>query len=131
MKILAIDHGTKRIGLAVSDELGITARALPVLKVKNEKQALQKILEIVKSEKCEKILMGIPSGYGDNTSPQAELVHDFTKKLQSLTSIETIFWDESYSSQQAEANLRNRTNKNIDSEAAKLFLLEYLHSTNT
>lgn len=130
MKILAIDHGTKRIGLAVSDELGITARALPVLKVKNEKQALQKILEIVKSEKCEKILMGIPSGYGDSRSPQAELVHDFTKKLQSLTSIETIFWDESYSSQQAETNLRNRTNKNIDSEAAKLFLLEYLHSTN-
>lgn len=129
MKILAIDHGTKRIGLAISDELGITAKALPVLKVKNEKQALQKILEIIEKENCEKILIGNPSGYANTKSAQSWIVQDFANSLKEKTSAEIIFWDESYSSQKAEENLRNRAKKNIDSEASKLLLLEYLDSS--
>ncbi len=131
MKILAIDHGTKRIGLAISDELGITAKALPVLKVKNEKQALQKILEIIEKENCEKILIGNPSGYANTKSAQSWIVQDFANSLKEKTSAEIIFWDESYSSADASrvmqrAGQRRRRGEPVDDVAAAAILQDYL-----
>lgn len=130
MKILAIDHGTKRIGLAISDELGITARPLPVINVKNKKQAIDKIANVVEVQNCQKILIGIPSGYKNIDSPQAIIIKNFVEKLKTKISVTTeiILWDESYSSKEAAQNLKGKAEHKLDSEAAKTILLEYLHS---
>jgi len=128
MKILAIDHGTKKIGLAISDELGITARPLPVVYVKNEKQAIDKVVDTIKVQNCQKVLIGIPSGYENVDSPQTQLVKSFAKTLQTKISAEIVFWDESYSSKEAASNLKGKTDHKLDSEAAKIILLEYLNS---
>lgn len=130
MKILAIDHGTKRIGLAVSDELGITARSLPIINVKNKKQAIDKIAEVVEAQNCQKILIGIPSGYKNIDSAQAMIVKNFTEKLRTKIppEIEITTWDESYSSKEASQNLKGSAKNRLDSEAAKIILLEYLNS---
>lgn len=133
MKILAIDYGTKRIGLAVSDELGITASPLPVLKWQNENQAVSEILKTVSLQNCQKILIGIPTGYKESPNLQTQIVLDFVAQLKAKLSkeVKVILWDESYSSKQAIANLKKRKEKiknKIDSESAKILLLEYLNS---
>lgn len=128
MKILSIDHGTKKIGLAVSDELGITARPLSVIYIKNKNQATDKIIDIIKSQNCQKVLIGIPFGYGGEDSLQTKIVKEFARDLKKNIDIEIVFWDESYSSKEAISNLRGRARREIDSESAKIILLEYLNS---
>ncbi len=128
MKILSIDHGTKKIGLAVSDELGITARPLSVIYIKNKNQATDKIIDIIKSQNCQKVLIGIPFGYGGEDSLQTKIVKEFARDLKKNIDIEIVFWDESYSSKEAISNLCGRTRRDIDSESAKIILLEYLNS---
>lgn len=122
MKILAIDHGTKNIGLAISDELEITARPLPQLK--NSDSALHNIAELCVKEKIEKIVIGLPTGAVIKNSKQEKIVKEFAKDLFEITMLPILLWDESYSSQ----NARKKTKKNIDSESAKIILQEYLDS---
>ena len=128
MKILAIDHGEKRIGMAISDELGITAKALPTIQVNNEDFAIKQIIETLFSLNCETILVGIPSGYGGKDSRQTTIVRNFIRKLKLLTNSPIIEWDETYSSKIASQNIKGKKKINLDSEAAKVILLEYLRS---
>lgn len=128
MKTLSIDHGTKKIGLAISDELGISAKALPLLKVSNFNQAVNMIKTFVEKEHCDQILLGLPSGYNNVDSPQTIIVRKFASLLSKIIGIPVILWDESYSSKQAEKYIKGKTKKNLDSEAAKLLLEEYLNS---
>lgn len=124
MKILAIDHGTKNIGLAISDELEITAKPLPQIRTKKDSSELQTIAEICAKESVDKIVIGIPTGTHKNNSKQSQIVKSFAKDLFELTMLPIILWDETYSSQKA----MEKTKKNIDSQAAKLILQEYLSS---
>lgn len=131
MKILAIDHGTKRIGLAVSDELGISAKLLPVLNVKNSKQAVDLVLKAISQEKCELLLVGLPAGFDSYDSSQATIVRKFAEELKRKTEIPIKFWDESYSSTSVGRKPTKNSKKHIDSEAAKIILEEYLSSNSS
>lgn len=131
MKILSIDHGTKRIGLAVSDELGISVKPLSVLNVKNSKQSLDLVLKVILQEKCELLLIGLPGGFDNYDSSQVEIVRDFAKELKKRTGVPIKFWDESYSSINVRRKPTKKSKKYIDSEAAKIILEEYLASSSS
>jgi len=126
MITLGVDHGTAKIGLAISDELGMFAAPLPTLRVKTKKEAYEGVLFIAKDLKAEKIVVGVPSGWQDNDSPQTKKVKKFVKQLQTKTNLMIDTWDESYSTQKAEKGARGRKRANSDSEAARIILQEYL-----
>jgi putative Holliday junction resolvase len=128
MKILSIDHGNKRIGIAISDELGISAKALPTIQVNNEDYAIKQIVETFNSQKCEMVLIGIPTGHEGKDSQQTLIVRDFIKKLITKIEAPVVEWDETYSSKIASRNIKGRKKANLDSESAKVILLEYLSS---
>ena len=126
MIILGIDHGTRKLGLAVSDETGFIAAPLPTLRVKNRAEAIEGIVQIADDIRAQLLLIGLPSGWEGNDSQQTKLVKDFAELIKKATGLEYKFWDESYSSKQAEKGARGRKRANSDSEAARIILQEYL-----
>ncbi len=89
-KFLGIDWGEKRMGLAISDELKILARPLKTIETKNIKE----LLEILKEEKIEKIVMGRPRNMDGSLGTQAEKVFKYSLQLKKLTKIPLVFEDE-------------------------------------
>lgn len=122
MITLAIDHGEKNIGLAVSDETGFIAAALPYIKAKTRLEAIEGILFVANDIKAEQLLLGLPTGHEGVDSPQTKKVRDFAEELKHHTDLPVTFWDETYSTKLAE-----KLNKaNSHSEAARIILQEYL-----
>ncbi len=125
-KILAIDYGTKKFGLAVSDEDKMFARTLPLLFVKDEDDALIKIKDIVEKERVQKILLGLPLNEDGTHSNFSKQIEKFSEKLKSFIDVYTI--DESMTSMMARSHAKDMKYKkgNIDGEAARIMLQEYL-----
>jgi putative Holliday junction resolvase len=124
MVILAIDYGTKNIGLAISDETGLVAGTLPILHNSGDAKALNDLADIVMAHKINSILLGVPMQA--NESKMARNIRTFGEKLQTLTELPVKCWDESFSSQTVEKTLRGKAKKRSDSMAAQLLLQEYL-----
>lgn len=131
MKILALDFGNKRIGLAIGDsDIGVAAARyfLP-----NDGDTLETLVKLIKSERVKKILIGLPRGLQQETE-QTKLTREFANELDAKISIPIEFIDERFTSRIAESNLQtaeidSRKQKNlVDSEAARIILQEYLDS---
>ncbi|MDL1970957.1 MAG: Holliday junction resolvase RuvX [Candidatus Desulfofervidaceae bacterium] len=131
-RILSLDVGTKRIGVAISDELGWTAQPLTVIKRKNDEHALRRIKEIVEENKVSKIVVGLPLTLRGEIGKSAQMVLTFVEKLKEQLSIDITTWDESFSTSQAEDVLiqadvsRLKRKKVIDKVAAALILDSFL-----
>jgi len=132
MRIMAIDFGTKKIGLAFTDPtLSFVSRTL-TLRVKSEKEAAQKAVEFVSSEDVHKIILGYPLNDDGTKSEMTHRVEDFRKRLEQLVDIEIEYSDERYTSEEAEKYLHQmgksiKGNKNrIDAISAALILNDYL-----
>ncbi len=125
MRILAIDYGKRKIGLALATSS--IAEPYKVVRYKSEKEVLEKIEEIVKAEKIEKIVIGISEG------KMAEETKSFAKKLN----IPVVFQDETLTTQQAQelsikAGIKRKKRKSLeDAYSATLILQAYLDSKNT
>ena len=134
MRILALDVGTKTIGVAVSDELGITANGVKTLKRITAKGDIQELKELVVEFKPAKILIGLPYNSDGSLSKRGEQILKFSKQIENSLSIPIVYWDESFSTVNAEkylleANLsRKKRKKVIDKMAAVYILKEYLDS---
>jgi putative Holliday junction resolvase len=126
MKILAIDYGQKKFGIAISDETLLVSSALPTVFCKDENDGLTKIINLIQEKSPDTILLGIPSGWQNIDSPQTKIVRDFKLALEKSSQIPIIEWDESYSSKFSAKNLSGKQKKNSDSYAAALILQEYL-----
>ncbi|NPB08104.1 MAG: Holliday junction resolvase RuvX [Aquificae bacterium] len=130
MKVLAVDYGTKRVGLAVGDEeLKIVS---PKEVVKTEK-ALTRIKEIVKESGIGKIILGYPITLSGKEGQRARLVKAFYEKLkQELPEVEVILWDERFTTDEAMRRLRGLSPKKKkelkDLLSAMIILEEYLDS---
>ncbi len=128
-KIMALDIGTKRIGIALSDFLLITAQGHSFIPREPETQALETVEKIAKENHVEKIVVGLPLNMDDTKGFQAENCEKFASQI---TGYEIIFEDERLTSQQAEENLREkkidfRKNKGlVDIESACIILEQYL-----
>ena len=133
MKILALDYGTKRIGLAISDDdVGMFASALPFLENKGDKNSAQAIADRVAKEQIELLLIGMPRNMDGSYGESAEKVKNFINLLKSVTSVTIKTVDERLSTVEASKRLRESGIKakdqrdKIDSMSAKILLQSYL-----
>lgn len=135
-RILALDYGTKRIGVAISDPLLLTAYALPFLE--NNASLINKILELIQEKEINKIIIGNPLKLNGQQSQKNQEVTQFKNKLEStlktkeLSDMEIMLWDERFSTVSAEKHLismnvrREKRKTQIDSLAAVFILQGYL-----
>ncbi len=133
-RILGLDYGERRIGVALSDPLKIIARPLITIDKKKINDYFSKILEIINNNNVSKIVVGLPLTLKGNNSKQTDDVICFVNKLRVKVQLPIITIDERLSSTAAEKSLRNQGIKTgynkelIDVTAAAIFLQEYLDS---
>ena len=134
MRIMALDFGTKLIGIAVSDELFITAQGLPSLYRKDLKSDLDEIGRIAKSNDVREIIVGLPLSMNGSYSAKTKEVVAFVDDLLKTVDIAVKTWDERLTSMQAERVLleadvsRSKRKKVTDKLAAQIILQSYLDS---
>ncbi len=133
-KILALDIGEKRIGVAVSDELLFLAHPLTTLQWKGFKTFFAELESIIDENNITELLIGVPYTLSGNISRKTNDILNIIKKLRNRLSIPIIEWDESLSTKQAH-NILHRSGKKpskqrhqIDQIAAVVILQEYLDS---
>lgn len=132
-RILAIDYGERRIGLALSDPMRIIASGLTTLDVRGESEAVQKIKILVQEHDVHEIVLGNPLEKSGNEGSKTQKVRDFAEKLKKEISTPITFWDERLSSVTAqkllietESKKKRRTKEKIDELAAVVILRHYL-----
>ena len=133
-RILGVDYGERRIGLALSDPLGIIAKPLKVIDRKKTIDYLSEILETANAEDVKRIVVGVPFTLKGEHSKQTEIVKNFIEELFTLGKIQIISIDERLSSVAAERSLQLQGVKTghekdrVDETAAAIILQEYLDS---
>jgi putative Holliday junction resolvase len=131
-RILGIDYGTKRVGLALSDPLGVIAQPLVVLEPTSIPDLLLEIKRLLEQYAIRTVVIGIPIRANGAERGFSEEVREFGDKLSSDLDIEVVFWDERFSTQQAERALREAglTSREMrgktDSISASIVLQTYL-----
>jgi len=132
MRTMGLDMGTRTIGVAISDELGITAQGLKTLKRKSMEEDLKGIATMIHQFEIDKIVVGLPKNMDGTLGKQAEMVFQWVKDLKDKIHIPVVTWDERLSTVGAskvllEADLsRKKRKKVIDKLAAVLILQGYL-----
>lgn len=131
-RILGIDYGGARIGIAVSDPLGIIASEVCVLQNITNEEVLTNLKEIIDYYKISKIVLGLPLNMNDTEGFQAEIVREFGNLLTTTFNLEVIYVDERKSSVKAETILKElkvdvkTIRKQSDKKAASIILQDYL-----
>jgi putative Holliday junction resolvase len=134
MRILALDLGKKRIGLAVSDELGLTAQGLPTIHRSNLRLDFEALAEVVRDRGVSTILLGEPLHMSGDAGRQSVWVREFGEKIEKRLGIEVRYWDERLTSKEAERVLRSsgigieKRARAIDQLSAVILLQSYLDS---
>jgi len=132
-RILGMDIGDQRIGLALSDSAGILASPLTIIERTSDEQAVEAILKIVSERKVERIIVGLPLSLGGDIGHQAKKVQSFTEALQQNTTVPVEYRDERLTTvtairlkQEASTRKLNRKTR-YDAMAAAIILQEYLN----
>ncbi len=134
MRILALDVGTKTIGVAVSDELGITANGVATIKRKDAEHDKSELGKIIEMYSPSEILVGIPYRSDGGVGKRGGEIMKFAETLKKAFGIPVVYWDESFSTADAERFLisadvgRKKRKRVIDKMAAVYILAEYLES---
>ena len=137
MRILGLDYGSKTVGVAVSDPLGLTAQGLETIWRKQEnklRQTLARIEELVSEYQVEKIVVGYPKNMNNTVGERAEKALEFKEMLERRTGLPVVMWDERLTTVEAnrtlmEANVRRENRKQYLDERAAVFILQgYLDS---
>jgi putative holliday junction resolvase len=131
-RILGLDVGDRRIGVAVSDELGLTAQPLLTLDRSNRRQDLRFLQRLIRKYGCTRVVVGNPLYMSGDVSPQALKAQAFAQALQNDAAVEIILWDERLSTTQAHrhldaaGHLPGKRKTVIDQVAAVLILQSFL-----
>ncbi len=132
MKVMAIDYGDARTGVAVSDMMGMIVGFTTVIQEWNREKAGDKVAALVKEHKPERLVMGFPRNMDGTEGPRAALYREFAQQLQEKTGMEVILWDERRTTVEAHNILSasgkkmKKHKKNVDAVAASLILEGYL-----
>ncbi len=130
--MLGIDYGRRRIGVAISDALGVTAQALTTLDVKGRRDACRQIADLVESNKVGTIVVGLPLNMDGSRSEMVDEVEQLASRLTASTGCPVVFWDERMTSQAAtraiQASGRRAPRGSVDRIAACLILEGYLNT---
>ena len=135
-RTISLDIGTKTIGVAVSDELGITANGVCTISRENEKKDLARLRDIIERYSPREILVGIPYGQDGSLGSRAKGIKKFSERIRNSLGLPVKYWDESFSTKTAEQALieagmgRRKRKTVIDKMAATVILEEYLLSRN-
>ncbi len=134
MRILAIDHGSKRMGIAVSDDLKMIASPVGYLPAEPFAQFLASLKDLLREKEVELILVGMPRNMDGSYGPAALKVQEFVAVLKGAVTIPIQLWDERLTSAQANRFLiqgnvrRDKRKEKVDAMAAAILLQSYLDS---
>ena len=137
MRIMGLDYGTKTVGVAISDALGVTAQGIETITRKEEnklRRTCARIEELIGEYEVEKIVLGFPKHMNNDIGERAEKSLEFKEMLERRTGLEVIMWDERLTTVAAERTLmesgvrREDRKKYIDKIAAVFILQGYLDS---
>ncbi|SDH58086.1 putative holliday junction resolvase [Alteribacillus persepolensis] len=137
MKVLALDVGMKRIGVAVSDELKWTAQGVETIHVKGDspEESFGRIAELIKEHNASEIVVGLPKNMNGTIGPRGEQCQQFARQLEENLGIPVHMYDERLTTQAAERTLieadmsRKKRKKVVDKMAAVMILQGYLDKT--
>src|SRR5690554_5013254 len=133
-RIMAIDYGTKRVGIAMTDPLRIFSKAHSVLENIGFEALALRINQLAEEHQVSLIVVGMPYAIDGSFTPKTAETKDFQEKLQEKTSIRVVSCDERYSSSEAEAELKKmgkswqESRKLVDAMAAAMILKTYLET---
>jgi putative Holliday junction resolvase len=133
-KILGLDYGDRRIGIAVSDIFGWTAQGLDVIDRKREGNEMKRIEEIIQANEIGEIVLGLPKNMNGTIGPRGEICMAFAQTLQETFNLPVHLWDERLTTVSAERTLieadmsRKKRKQVVDKMAATLILQNYLDS---
>ena len=134
MKILGIDHGDKRMGIAASDDLGMLAHPLEFILAEPYEGFLKRLKEILVEREVEQIVVGMPRNMDGSYGSQALKVQDFVAALKNSVVVPVRTWDERLTTVTAEKQLREAgvnakvAKSKVDASAAAVMLQAYLDS---
>ncbi len=137
MRIMGLDYGSKTVGVAICDPLGITAQGIETIERKAEnklRQTLARIDELVKEYEVEKIVLGFPKNMNNTIGERGEKTLEFKEMLERRTGLEVVMWDERLTTVEAErtlieSNVRRENRKQYIDKIAAVFILQgYLYS---
>lgn len=140
MRILGLDYGSKTVGVAVSDPLGLTAQGVEIIRRKSEnkmRQTLARIEELVTQYQVEKIVLGFPKNMNNTLGDRAEKSLELKETLERRTGLDVVMWDERLTTVSAhrvlmETGVRRENRKEHVDEIAAIFILQgyldYLHN---
>lgn len=135
MRILGLDYGTKTVGVAISDELGITAQPIMTIERKSEnklRKTLAKIEEIIEEYGVSFVVLGYPKNMNNTIGPRAKATEEFKEHIERRTGLDVILQDERLSTVESErilmdAGVRREHRKEfVDKMAAAVILQSYL-----
>ena len=139
MRILGLDYGSKTVGVAISDPLGITAQGVETIWRKQEnhlRQTLARIEELISEYQVERIVLGYPKNMNNTIGERAVKSLEFKEKLEKRTGLPVVMWDERLTTAEAERTLmetgvrRENRKQYLDQMAAVLILQGYLDRSN-
>ncbi|MCR5837426.1 MAG: Holliday junction resolvase RuvX [Lachnospiraceae bacterium] len=137
MRIMGLDFGSKTVGVAVSDPLGITAQGLEIVRRQSEnklRKTLARIEELIKEYDVEKIVLGYPKNMNNTLGDRVAKTEEFAAMLERRTGLEIIMWDERLSTVEAQRTMmeagvrREDRDQYVDKIAATIILQGYLSS---
>ncbi len=137
MRILALDFGEKRIGVAVSDPLGFSAQGLETIENKGKQRVFEALKKVCREFDAQELVIGLPINMNGTLGPKAKQVLELVPELQSSLGIPIKTWDERLSSRQVgrlmveEGLSRAKQKQHSDQLAATLILQGYLESKRT
>jgi len=135
-RVLGVDLGQARTGVALSDELRMLAHPLETIENRSAEKVARRVRQIVAEKEVDCVVVGLPRHMNGSLGPAAEKAQQFVEKLRSLISCEVVTWDERLSTVAAERALRDagkktRETRNIrDQVAAQIILQSYLDRLN-
>jgi len=133
-RILGIDYGRARIGLSLSDPLGITAQPLAVIRVESQKDAVERVAGVVAEHGVERIVLGLPLNMNGTEGPMVGEVRAFAVVLEKKTGLKPVEWDERLTSSEALSALGQgerswrKMKEKMDAVAAQFLLQSHLDS---
>ena len=132
MRILGLDYGSKTVGVAVSDPLGLTAQGVEIIRRKSEnkmRQTLARIEELIAQYQVEEIVLGLPKNMNNTLGDRAEKSLELKETLERRTGLPVVMWDERLTTVSAnrvlmETGVRRENRKEHVDEIAAVFILQ-------
>jgi putative Holliday junction resolvase len=135
MRILALDHGDRRIGVAISDPLGIAAHGLPTIETDRRGGEIDRVRELVEEKNVERVVVGLPINMDGSEGDRARKARSFAKQLRRRLDVPVKLSDERLTSAQAHRELSreevsmSEREERVDRMAAQLILRRYMGRT--